>query len=77
MVELTFQIGDSIDDNLVIMWMQCEKLYPTDDYDHGWALWLRNEIVPGCDVIYDLPNGETTIIFESEEHKNWFILKYG
>ena len=49
---------------------------PIGIVDHEWAEWLKGVIVPGCEVIYDLDIDETTIIFESEEHKNWFILQW-
>ncbi len=70
--ELKFKFNTDIDDNLSRAW---EK-FNNGGSAEAWVEFLQ-ALLPGCDVSCDSVFEETRILFESEEHKNWFLLKWG
>lgn len=68
-----YTIPDEMDARITDMWR-----------DHGagyssWGGYVKTLGTGILDVTVDMPmfTARTTITFETEEHMNWFLLKYG
>ncbi len=66
-IELEIFDGSPIDANLEVIWQH------TGD----WVTFIKSlpEVLT-AERIYNIKPRSTIITFETEEHKNWFLLKY-
>ena len=70
-MKLAVKIFSTMESNLSKEW-ETGELYGTGTYK-DWSNFIRSlSGVIGCNIAI----AETMIYFETEEHKNWFILRW-
>lgn len=70
-MKLAVKIFSTMDSNLTEEWHTSE-LYGTGTYTDWYNFILSLSGVIGCEMSIS----DTMIYFETEEHKNWFILRW-